>query len=141
MKKTIALVALAALTLTGCAEEKELESPKLKSVTGTVTVSLEVRKVATKDHYCETHGGYTDIRKGGQVTLLDNDGKTLALGTLENGKWLESGEYKTHRQCAFKFAFSDFEPTDDFYTVDMGKRGQVRFESNEMKSPLELTIG
>jgi hypothetical protein len=104
-----------------------------KSPTYQIKGSLRLvdSKIAGSDDYCYGTGGYKDIQGGMSVTIRDGKGGILATGNTESGK-RPTGEF-SNVQCVFSFQL-DNVPKSDFYSVEVGRRGQLNFSYEEMKS-------
>ncbi len=72
--------------------------------------------------------GYSDIKSGTPVTLRDGDNKILGSTSLPSGAF-----DATAGGCAFKFAI-DGVPEVPFYSIEVGRRGQVTNSLEEMKN-------
>lgn len=85
---------------------------------------------------CEGDGGYGDISAGTNVSLKDGDGKLLASTSLGPGSGSTS-------RCTFEFEFQNV-PEVSFYTVEVGRRGQITNSLADMKAAgwtFALTMG
>lgn len=85
---------------------------------------------------CSGTGGYSDIRSGTNVVLKDGDGKLLSTGSLGSGAG--SGN-----DCVFEYSLNDV-PEVPFYTIEVGKRGDLSYSLADMKSmgwSVDLTLG
>ncbi|MEA2576491.1 MAG: hypothetical protein QOD78_79 [Chloroflexota bacterium] len=85
---------------------------------------------------CSGNGGYSDIRPGANVVLRDGDGKLLSTGAL--GAGVGSGS-----QCVLDFSLPEV-PEVSFYTIEVGKRGNLSYSLADMKSmgwAIDLTLG
>lgn len=71
--------------------------------------------------------GYSDIREGTQVRVLDGEGDLLATGKLERG---EPGS--GHYSCIFAFTVDDV-PASDFYTVEVSHRDGLSYSHAELE--------
>jgi hypothetical protein len=86
---------------------------------------------------CSGSGGYDDLANGAQVSILDNTGKTIGLGELENGSRGLGSE------CDWTFVVRDVPDTegpDGIYSVEVTHRGKVSFKRSEA-SLVKLSIG
>lgn len=84
---------------------------------------------------CETGGGYSDIHPGTAVAVTDASGATVALGALGDGTQDGAGH------CRFPFTVADVPGGGDFYGVEVSHRGKVQFKSEQLREPVELTLG
>ncbi|HEY9251559.1 MAG TPA: hypothetical protein VIP06_02790 [Nocardioides sp.] len=89
---------------------------------------------------CDTDGGYSDIRRGAQVTVRDGDGKVLALGELGWGS-VYAVQADKATQCRFEFTVAKVPDSKEFYSVEVSHRGEVRFDRDKLNAPLTLMLG
>lgn len=82
------------------------------------------------DNNCYGTGGYTDIKEAMAVTIRDGKGNILATGATESGK-RPTGEY-SNVLCNFSFEVGNV-PKVDFYSIEVGRRGQLNFSYEEMQ--------
>lgn len=75
---------------------------------------------------CSGDGGYDDIRAGLHVTVRDQTGTVLGTGALEGGTPLTAW-------CTFTFTV-DALPKADFYSVEVGRRGELTYSFEELES-------
>lgn len=76
---------------------------------------------------CRGGGGYADIERGLQATLTDQDGTVIATTSFPTGQTVD----RTH--CQFTYEFHDV-PDAEFYTVTVGRRGELTYSFAEMES-------
>ncbi len=93
-------------------------------------VKLVDSDIAGNDSNCYGTGGYRDIREAMPVTIRDGKGNILATGATNSGK-RPPGEY-ANIQCTFSFEVSNV-PKVDFYSIEVGRRGQLNFSYEEMQ--------
>jgi hypothetical protein len=100
---------------------------------------MTVSGTNSEDGYCSPDEGYRDI-DGAQVVLSDDSGKTLAVGTM-SGETPKAGETGPG-DCVFDFALAPvhLEP-NTYYTVEVGRRGKLRYTGQQLTEPLSLTLG
>ena len=114
----LAVVASGALLTTGA---------RSRTITGTMTLVDSYRYNADgAGEPCSPGGGYDDISSGGQVTVRDESGATLATGSLSSGR-------RVRDACEFSFSDSDVRNAK-FYEVGMGddSRGGLQYSADEM---------
>jgi len=138
MRRSALAVALAFL-VTGCATP-----PNPVTVTGTLAVPggyTDAGLEGGPGQLCAVDGGYADIRAGAQVVVTDDAGKTLALGQLGDGKLTlpDPQEWGT-RSCAFPFTVQA-PGGHSFYGVEVTHRGVVRYTAEQVRQPVEMSIG
>lgn len=104
-------------------------------------ISLIDSDISGSDEDCYGTGGYGDIKGGMSVTIQDGKGNILAIGRTGNGTH-PSSEYSSV-QCVFDFQVDDV-PKSDFYSIQVGRRGQLNYSYEEMKSKnweVSLSLG
>lgn len=98
--------------------------------------------------YLDTND-YPDIQAGTSVTLRDSAGEIVGLtslqdGTLVNG-WSDDGSglsSVSDDSCSYKFVFEEVESSDDFFSVEVGNRGQVEVTREDLELGLVfLSLG
>lgn len=92
--------------------------------------AFEGQALATDD--CWGSGGYGDLKQGTQITVTDAGGKVIALGQLGAGRMSGTA-------CVLPFVL-DVPAGHDFYGVEVGHRGVVRYTSDQMHRALELGL-
>lgn len=135
--KRVALVlSVVALGLVGCGGDKvDKESPKTITVKGTMTLTdSDVESVAGR---CYGTGGYDDMRSGTQVTVRDSDGKSIGLGSLDEG---EPDERFPTVTCHFGFTVTDVPAGIGIYSVEVSHRGEISFKETDA-SDISLSLG
>lgn len=110
------------------------------TLTGTVTISGSA--VGDQEGACQGSGGYSDMRPGASVVVMDGTGTTLATGTLLKG---EVDEERSQRlpirradpwiriTCVLPLTVSDI-PHAQFYEVEVGRRGGLTYSFKEMEA-------
>jgi hypothetical protein len=73
---------------------------------------------------CSGDGGYDDISAGTQVNIRDGSGELLASSSLDAGEDMSIA-------CTFTFTVDDV-PKADFYSVEVGDRGDLSYSYDEM---------
>jgi len=84
---------------------------------------------------CVTTGGYEDIKVGAQITVRDQTGTILGIGELEP-------IYTDMFKC--EFAFTIDVPDATFYTIEMGRRGELTYSKQDLEQAdwhVDSTIG
>ena len=84
---------------------------------------------------CHGMEGYDDIRGVAQVIVRNGDGKTLAIGALEQGMLQDYGV------CLFDFEVPGVPPGEKFYSVEVSHRGEITYDESDITSPIFLTLG
>lgn len=167
MKKTllaIALTASSALVLTGCS------APSF-TASGTMTVPLnwpvtkdgksvsltssgkDFKTIELQDGgICSASSGYDDISSGSQVTITNESGEVIALGSLQDGvqsgsagwnyhEWISFG--KDVAMCSFAFEIPEVPGGEKFYNVSIGNsnRGEITYSEDDLKAGIGLKLG
>jgi hypothetical protein len=88
---------------------------------------------------CVTEGGYSDVGPGTSVTVEDETGRVVGVGTLGEGRL----DYGSEAVCVFPFTVVGV-PRAAFYTVSVGRRGGLAFSFEDLSSQgwfAGLTLG
>ena len=89
---------------------------------------------------CVGKGGYSDIGPHMQVVVMNGKRDIIATGTLEPDY---SSDGEDDYTCTYPFTIEDV-PITNFYEIEIGRRGSVKFSLEEMKRKdwsLILSIG
>ncbi|RZT84913.1 hypothetical protein EV383_1771 [Pseudonocardia sediminis] len=101
----------------------------------TVNGSTIPQKGPTAVGVCTTWRGFFDVRAGTAVTVRDSSGAIVAVGQLAPAT---VGGYGS---CTFPFMLEDV-PLSDFYTVEVGRRGEVTATAADVTSAgVHLSLG
>ncbi len=114
----------------------DLGAPSTRTVSGVMTVVSGSGSLYSGSSYgaCTLSGGYDDITAGTTVTVRDSSGTIAGVGALGSGTGSSYG-------CAFSFTVDDV-PVSDFYTVEVGHRGEVTFTDAAVRDgDLRLSLG
>ncbi|MEV5411029.1 hypothetical protein AB0K60_19565 [Thermopolyspora sp. NPDC052614] len=129
---------LLALT-TACSTSTAAPKPANIDIHGTITVTKEGVFQGSEGEPCHPDSGYSDIRPGTQVVITDPTGKTIAVGALGNGtNRTRSTSYLS--DCEFPFRVTA-PAGQQFYGVEIGRRGRLQYAADRLGQPLELTLG
>lgn len=125
-------------------------------VSGSMTILDSDFSASSIGSSCSGKGGYSDIGSGGQVTVKDGTGKTIAVGSLGSGHYVDalaaagltstsgrSSSSFTVVGCRFTLTVADV-PDADFYRIEIGHRRPVEHSRNELESMswnLDLSLG
>lgn len=93
---------------------------------------------------CSTDGGYADIRQGAQVTVTDESGTVVGVGSLAAGTTAEVSDaldMPLAMKCEFDFSVLEVPDGHPFYSVEVSHRGQLRYQRTALDKALELTLG
>jgi hypothetical protein len=82
--------------------------------------------------HCAGNGGYSDISTGTQIVVTDDAGRTVAVGKLGEGNWINS-------YCELPFAV-DVPAGSGFYGIEVSHRGRVQYSADQLSRPLTLTL-
>lgn len=88
---------------------------------------------------CTGGRGFDDIAPGTQVAVLDGSGKTLALGSLSTSTPTKGADGRL-AGCTFSFGVRDVPAGEQFYQVQVGRRGSLRYDATQIRSRLRLTL-
>jgi hypothetical protein len=133
--RTTAATVLAVLVLAGCGSSHHAKQPPAKvEVRGSLTITdpsnfmLEdggSTMAAGAHGPCLGLSGYGDIVPGAQVTVTDDSGRTIAVGSLDAGSVTPDG--------ACRFTFTVPAPSGaEFFGVEVTHRGIVQFPADEV---------
>ncbi|WP_060711745.1 hypothetical protein [Pseudonocardia sp. HH130629-09] len=107
-----------------------------RSITGVMTVMNGTSSLYSSSSYgsCRLSSGYDDIVAGTAVTVRDSAGRIAGVGALGSGTGSSYG-------CTFSFVVDDI-PASDFYTVEVGHRGEVTFTDAAVRNgDIQLSLG
>lgn len=150
-KISSALGALVLLSLVGC-------SPQPMDFKGSISIPTEAwdgdGDPQEAGDLCLLETDYPDVDLGTQVTLRDSSGATVALSQLGqgllSGGWYPDGKSTflgdnsafVEDKCVYSFTFSGVESGDDFFSIEVGSRGEVQFSREQLEaSTVFLTLG
>lgn len=142
-KRKIVITCVAGVAVIGVAAAvvapRLLGDRDMYTVTGTVEVPApDWLRDPREGQLCTTSGGYDDIAVGKQVRLTA-DGETLAVGSLGPGKL--AGATSEQPMCVFEFTLPEAKVTSDFVEIDLGRRGALTYEREQLLLPIGLTLG
>lgn len=147
-------VSLAASLLASC-------SPAPFSGSGTMSAPDRAYEHTGSDRETDVRGSdcnrsirnskYPDIQEGTSVTLRDSTGAIVALSRLDSGSlrngWVEEETYGGFRKavddvCVYKFMFEEIDSSDEFFSVEVGNRGEVQVSRSNLEIGLVgLSLG
>lgn len=94
---------------------------------------------------CEGQGRYGDIHEGASVTITDQSGVVVAMGSFYGSKITQSimmPGYRKQAAVQCTFSFRALVPEREFYGVEVGQRGVVRFSRAQVDSKsIHLSLG
>lgn len=149
---TVAAVA-AVWLLSGCGNDQAkapASSPEF-TISGTITlsaaISTDTSTVTQIGNPCTPDAGYEDIATGAQVTTRNGTGKVLALGTVgaaRVSKLLanpnDEGAPWPYR-CTLPFTVTGVPGGEEFYSIEVSHRGEVRYTRGDLNEPVLLSLG
>lgn len=133
---------VAGLVLAGCSM-----APAKAEVTGTITIPgkpLSYSATPTEGDSCRVKDGYSDVDFGTTVTIRDGKGEIVGVGMVGAPLVTFDGQEPTSflYWCRFRFTVKDVQRGRDFYSVEVGRRGQVSYEEERLfGSGPSLTLG
>jgi hypothetical protein len=100
---------------------------------------------------CFGEGGSSDINEGADVTVRNQSGETIALGSLGPGQLQEAFPGGSDRDkygafglaCVFSFEVGEV-PDAEFYSVEVSHRGETSYSRDDMEAnswTVELSLG
>jgi len=112
------------------------------SVTGSVEFpGITWKQSAVIGDQCAAESGYDDLRPGVQIVLATDAGQTLATTVLGSTSFSESRTGAGgHCQGHFDFGTVDIGP-GQFFQLTIGRRGTLKYPRDDLKTPIQLTIG
>lgn len=115
MRRLIILATLAlALTACGGGSPATPAAPRTHTITG--LVDLEVGSTRNGST-CTGAGGFSDLKEGAQVLILNEDGTTIATGSLASGTFQPARGVL----CTWSFTIADV-PDAKFYKAKINHR-------------------
>lgn len=128
--KVAALAAV--LALGGCSMPVEKSD-----VSGTITVPgepLSYRDIPEEGASCAVKDGYSDVDFGTTVTIRDGKGEIVGVGMLGAPLVTFDGHEPTSYLywCRIQFTVKDVVKGRDFYSVEVGRRGQVSYDETRL---------
>jgi hypothetical protein len=134
MKRAMVGIGLAgALALAGCGGD-DGSSDRVLSGTFTLTDSSEIGRPSGAGGPCYGTGGYDDIESGLRVVVNDGEGKTLATGRLGTSSYEQNPQYPILGECVFPIEVPEGLPRADFYSIEVGSRGELTYSYDEMEA-------
>jgi hypothetical protein len=143
MPAAAALTVLLAV-ITGCASH-DLDQLSAVTVIGAVAAHLDEspEHIPSNNDPCIATDGYDDIHEGAQVIITDQDSHTVGVGELQAGTVRLAVGPDDFNLCAFRFTVAGVAQGAKFYQVHVGNqnRGQLQYTEDEIRKPVELSIG
>jgi hypothetical protein len=110
--------------------KREPDKPKTATVAGDMTLpwtGSQGRDGFGDGNYCAGKDGYDDIAEGAQVVVTDRSGEVVAIGALESGRMRVAYVPEIY-DCVFHFVVTDVPTGRNFYGVEVGHRGSLKYE-------------
>lgn len=84
----------------------------------------------------DPRGGYSDLKEGTEVLILDIEGSSIAKGRLGDGKTSD----ENMRVCVFPFEVSGVKLDGDLFSVQVSHRDGPTYSKDEIQEPLTLSL-
>jgi hypothetical protein len=140
----VAIVSIAAiLSLAACgfvgARKNDHIKPSGFLLYGHAAVTLPSDDHRAIGSACVAPGSASDVARDTRVTVLDPDGKKIAIGALDNGVIARSANGTT---CDFSFSIPAVPGGVDTYSVQIGSRAPQQFAATSLRqnTPAIITI-
>jgi hypothetical protein len=139
------LILLAAcITLAGCGTSTPAAAPSPKPALHTLHGTLLLEKADGSAWEgiprplaadCIGLGFYSDLQAGAPVTVKNEAGAIVGIGSLSDGAWAKGGGGTTDQVvgCTFSFSVPNL-PAANFYTVEVSHRGGLTYSRAELES-------
>jgi hypothetical protein len=134
-------IGVVVVLLAGCggtaqtAEPTPEPTPEAFTIDGTFTLYADEDSIITQTGEggpnviaCAGSGGYDDIEAGLGVVVRNEDGTTIGTGELTQEGLDDPG---SETECTF--AFSIDVPEAEFYSIEVGSRGELTYSAAEME--------
>lgn len=133
-----AVTSLAACGFVG-ASDKSAIKPGGFLLYGHASVILPADDHRANGASCTAPTSVTDVVSGAKVTILDPDGKTLAIGALADGIVAHVKDVPT---CDFSFSIPAVSGGVDTYGVQIGTRPAQQFPAQTLRqnAPAVITV-
>jgi hypothetical protein len=95
------------------------------------SVTTGVTRTGTNN--CQGANGYSDLQEGTQVTVTDQSGAVVALGTLD------VGQAQSDSVCVFPFTLN-VPAGKGFYGIEVSHRGVVHLSEAELRAGPQLSL-
>lgn len=139
-----------------------------ESETGFAPVgSIQIRAIAWKGEEDDNYKGrtqagnicyfgtdgnpYPDISTGTEVTLRDSSGSLVGITRLQYGRmqsgWTAGAEDVYYNDnfkydyCVWDFKFDKIDSNDDYFTIEIGRRGENSYTRSELSYGVFLKLG
>lgn len=140
MRRVVAVVLAAGLALSGCgflsSGDRGSNKPDGFTLRGYVSVgpgTAGASAPAGSSGPCTAPPAASDVQAGGAVRVADQEGHTLAAGSLSPGV-AEAG------RCNFAFQITAVPGGVDEYVIGVGNRASVSFPAHDLRSDKPAVI-
>jgi hypothetical protein len=134
-KLAFAAIAATALALTGCGSD---DKPESITVTGWITVTGVIDLTpGSGEKPCRLNSTeFRDVETGATVEITDATGKTLAVGTLDAGKFVG----QVDAGCRYKFSVPDVPDGEAIYKIIVGSQKPMPVSGTAIKEVVQLKV-
>ena len=88
---------------------------------------------------CVGVDGYDDVNEGATVTVKNDSGKIVGVGTLDAGEFVHRAS-DVPADCSFAFRVTGIPADSKFFTVSVSHRGEITVPKAELHS-IALSLG
>lgn len=134
----LGLAVLLLVILTSCGTSKTFEVHGILTLAGSGAEATGSTNDAGEP--CAGKGGYDDIAGGAQVTIRSAEGKKIAIGALDAGTFIDSGDLYSNGPCVLEFHIRDIPATSTIYSIEVAHRGEVSFKEADAED-VKLALG
>lgn len=130
----IASASLLALSLTSCSSSSTVQGEVLVQ-----WMDGQLGQEVSSGHGgkdCFSSGGFSDVREGAQVLILNDEGNPVAKGTLGRGSTSDDDM----KVCSFPFEVTDANLDGSLFTVKVADRDGPAFDREELAEPVTLSL-
>lgn len=133
------------LMLSGCGaggdEDREAATPSPAALA--VRGVFETPGTKPLSGGCLPLAGFRDIEEGTQVVVTSGSGETLGLGTLSAPTYSVRNPGSSVRlgKCSYDFSVPNVSSGQQFYRVEVGRRGVQQYSQADITQPLTLQLG
>jgi hypothetical protein len=106
------------------------------TISGTISVPSATYVAEGQDAtgFCTVKDGYEDLRTGASVAVTDAAGDVVGVGQLVDVK-------RTPEECRYAFDIPNVREGSGTYGIEVGNRGIVRYQRDELDDPVEVPLG
>lgn len=119
----------------------EPPAPETFTVTGHVSLRLPNFAWATNPDVCTGRGLYDDITLGTPVVVTDENGTTIATGTLGVGYPIRNPSDATRAvQCDLEINTFSVPADRQFYRMKIGERQTIEYNKFDIRQKLDIRL-